>query len=215
MPEWNIEEFDNYENQYFSSTTFLHLFVNQFVELQIRKNSTIDESSQFTAIEIATFELQLLELIDYAIKIGVDINAKDMIGKTVLETALLHNAHNLTILLIQSGADVNHKNTYGLTPLFQVIQNSVLQYIDNHEFILSQPTPCPSNIEIIQALLAAGADTSVTFHDENANQSLTIINYIDSFIHIVNSEMNSWNVDINRLVILKNELVTIKAILQS
>jgi len=67
---------------------------------------------------------------------NIDINAKDLRGKTALMMAVQLNNYSLAKLLVEHGADVNCCTNDGTTPLMVACQNNVLhiaQYLVAHK----------------------------------------------------------------------------------
>jgi len=72
------------------------------------------------------------------LKLGVDVNAAQVDGMTVLDWAAFHDDAELAKKLITADADVKAANRYGVTPLSLACTNG--------------------NTAIVELLLAAGAD---------------------------------------------------------
>ena len=79
-------------------------------------------------------------VIRHLIEIGVDVNAKDRCAWTPLHFAVRTKSGPVVKMLIDAGAEPNHMNDQGLTPL--------------HQSFLGRT----HNLEMIEALLIAGAD---------------------------------------------------------
>jgi ankyrin repeat protein len=80
---------------------------------------------------------------------GVDVNAKDTIGWTPLDLAVVGDQKEAAELLIANGADVNAKNSYGLTPLHRTAS-----YHGRKEFV-----------EVAELLIANGANVNAKDED--------------------------------------------------
>jgi ankyrin repeat protein len=84
------------------------------------------------------------DIMNELLSMGLDVNAKDSIGMTVLMMACLSNRVKMTQLLISKGADVNAQDYDGLTALIHVADGS--------------------KIELAKILIANGADLNMRVH---------------------------------------------------
>ena len=197
-------DFSEYCVEYFETSTFIHLLSSL-----LEQDTVTTLNSNFSATEIAQYTSKVMNLMKHAIKIGIDVNAINCFGETALSGAVEYGAFDATMLLIQSGADVNCVNEVGMTPLFLAIQNSCNQYDDYSYFAskneASKPFVMISNIETVRALLAAGTKTTVTLN----GQSYEFSQCLDEAIANINYELHGWNAD-PALLMLKDELVAIK-----
>jgi len=57
--------------------------------------------------------------VQWELKAGADVNAKDDVGYTPLYVAAEQNHKSIVELLIAKGTEVNSKHRYGLTPLYE------------------------------------------------------------------------------------------------
>ena len=79
-------------------------------------------------------------MINHLIGLNVDVNAADCYGNTPLHYATRSKDRNIIKLLIDAGANINHINLDGITPL--------------RHMLLSKPI----DIDIVDFLLSNGAD---------------------------------------------------------
>ena len=93
-----------------------------------------------------------VDVLEYLISQGADVNAKSMCGCTPLHTAALWNPNvDVVQYLISMGADVNATSKFGDTPLYQAV-------IALHD-----------GVEVLQYLISQGADV-------NAKRPLSVAN---------------------------------------
>jgi len=102
---------------------------------------------------------------------GADINETIGNGKTALMKAIENKQGNIAIFLINSGADIHRKNHIGNNALFYAVVNNNLKIVNllikerisleeknsNEETVLIKAIKNNADIEIIEALLNAGA----------------------------------------------------------
>lgn len=69
------------------------------------------------------------EELEFLIKNGVNINAKDRVGETALMFASKYGYLEKVKLLIESGADINAKNKYGSTSLIWASSEGHLEIV--------------------------------------------------------------------------------------
>lgn len=65
-----------------------------------------------------------LELVEYLIAKGYDINAADEQGFTALHLAAIHDYQEIARVLIESGANIEAVDSWGNTPLWRAAMNS-------------------------------------------------------------------------------------------
>ena len=77
-----------------------------------------------------------LEVVQYLISQGADVNAGKGIGDTPLHVAVFQSSDNIVKCLVAHGADVNGRDNAGNTPLFEAVGYS--PRIDRLEYLISQ-----------------------------------------------------------------------------
>ena len=65
-----------------------------------------------------------LELSDYLLKQGSNINAQDIEGMTPLHLSAIHGCYEMTKFLLENGAEVDSTDSRGNTPLWRAAMNS-------------------------------------------------------------------------------------------
>lgn len=232
IPEMDIDE-DLQEC--FSNMTFLHLLIDQI------------DSSELEALEavfnkdiVTVYRAKLVELIKYALSIGIDINAENYDGDTALYTAANNGTVDMVELLIQSGANVNHQDGFGYSALHKVVAEQTETLCVVAFFTTLDPSCLLQDDEelcaqvknrekVIEILIQNGADLSI----ENADDE-TVLDYLNYTIEEVNEAFNyyefdgvysiklcGFSIDIynkkdlyNSLVELKKELEALRKLLQ-
>jgi ankyrin repeat protein len=103
----------------YAKLSFTHEDENESIESLVargaQKNPTI-LIDQLEAAECHTSEKKaerLIVVIDYFLKNGTDVNAKNEWGNTALMAAAYHDCADITEKLLQNGAKVNEKNNFG------------------------------------------------------------------------------------------------------
>lgn len=117
-------------------TTPFHLAVRnksiEMIKLLHRFGSRMDytvESSGFSAIHQASFQGDI-EIINFIINNGIDINMKTIDGKTILHTACIGcQFHVCEWIINRGGVNVNEKDDYGQTALHYAVENHKLDLI--------------------------------------------------------------------------------------
>ena len=93
---------------------------------------------------------------------GADINEQSADGSTALVQALLNGQFDLAQVLIKRGADVNiATETDGVGPLFALIQTQWALRYTNHPQPRAQDQQKTGYMEVLNALLAQGANPNV------------------------------------------------------
>ena len=135
-----------------------------------------NHENNFTPFEINKhlFRIPPFELVQVFIDSGIDINAKNEAGYTLLFFA---KSPKVAELLIQAGADVNTKNKYGTTPLFSAKSKEITELliqagadVNAQNNYRNTPLFFAKSKEIAEILIQAGAD--VNTRDKNGNTPL-------------------------------------------
>ena len=83
---------------------------------------------------------------------GIDVNARDEYGNTLLHFAAFHGQIELVKLLLATGADINAVDKSSSTVLHRVARGGGINHV----------TPPKANMEIFKVLLALGANVNAT-----------------------------------------------------
>jgi len=134
---------------------------NESIESLVERGAGKNQAVLIDQIKAAEYhfsegrEERLLSVIDYFLKNGIDVNAKDEWGETALMAAAYYSA-DIVNLLLKNGAKINDKVNGGSTAL-----NNACCYL---------------NIDIVKLLLANGAvvDSECIFDIIEQNDSLEI-----------------------------------------
>ncbi len=81
-----------------------------------KETTSVDEGDAADA-SVTSAELKYLERLREAFARGVDVDARDSWGHTILHRACMENYPRVAEFLIDKGADVNARNITGITPL--------------------------------------------------------------------------------------------------
>jgi len=125
-------------------------------------------------------------LVEYFIKKGIDINARDNKGDTALLIASKEYCYSAGSVLINNGANVDEKDMDGLAPLHII-----------HEFDYESDLSS-LQIEHFELLIEKGADVNIQDNDENTPLHLAIKNENDEFAEMLiynEADLNSINED--------------------
>ena len=129
-----------------------------------------------------TIEYDYLEIAEALIKAGVDVNASIWYGWTSLMIAAKNNNSHAVRMLIEADADVSATNWDGWTPLMWSVWSAGQEYLatihnihlgtaesirySDHpiDHMLRRPNETTEEVhlEVVEALIAAGADVMVT-----------------------------------------------------
>jgi hypothetical protein len=227
IPEFEIDEG---LQEYYASVTFLHLLLEE-IDFAVLE----DLKEVFNENIVAVYRAKLAELIKYAISIGIDLNAEKSDGDTALHIAIENGAVDMVELLIESGANVNHQDAFGLSVLHQVVaeQAETLFLVTfftalNPSCLLQDDEELFAQVKnrekIIEILIKNGANLSIKDLDGQ-----TVVDYIDLTTTEVNEVFNGVSsinicgfiIDIfnkkdlhNSLIVFKNELEALRKLLQ-
>ncbi|WP_420535772.1 ankyrin repeat domain-containing protein [Brachyspira intermedia] len=72
-----------------------------------------------------------IETMDYLIKNGIDVNKKDITGRTALiQYSLAYQSQNIVKFLIENGADVNAQDNEGITTLMFAVKDYNIEIVN-------------------------------------------------------------------------------------
>jgi len=114
-----------------------------------------------------------VEVLQYLVSQGADVNAKNNKGDTPLHCAAIYNP-SVEVLqyLVSQGADVNAKNKYGGTPLYNAASNhndAILKYLVSQgadagsgfwSQMLCNAIESKHNVDVLKYLISRGADVN-------------------------------------------------------
>ena len=163
-----------------------------------------------TALLAASLERASLDVLEFLITAGSDVNAADIHGRTVLHLALLSRADDSTAInyILESGADVAASDANGLTPLhWAVRERAPLTVIKNlvsrgakidatgangdtilHSALTGDPNT-PIDPAVANYLLSAGAD--IAARDSKGNTPLHCAAYYKASPAVVETLLNA------------------------
>ncbi|MEI0549872.1 ankyrin repeat domain-containing protein [Brachyspira intermedia] len=79
----------------------------------------------------ALFYASKIETMDYLIKNGIDVNKKDITGRTALiQYSLAYQSQNIVKFLIENGADVNAQDNEGITTLMFAVKDYNIEIVN-------------------------------------------------------------------------------------
>jgi ankyrin repeat protein len=90
---------------------------------------------------------------------GADLNLTDPVGTTALTLAILNGHFDTAVALLKKGADPNVTDKNGMTPLYAAVDMHTIETVFGRPMPLLEDETGP--IEMVQALLAHGADPDV------------------------------------------------------
>ena len=136
-----------------------------------------DESGGMTGLLYAA-RAGHIEVVDVLLDGGADIDQVSGDGASALVIALLNGHFDLAMVLIERGADVNLlTRDDGVSALFAVLNTQWRLMFPDHPHPRAHETQETEYMEVLNALLAAGADPSVPltthlWHSEYFEQKL-------------------------------------------
>jgi ankyrin repeat protein len=98
---------------------------------------------------------------------GVDVNQTSEYGWTALLTATQNRAYELGVVLLEHGAKPNIANEGGWNPLYIATDN---RNIERGEYPTRKPDM--DHLELIERLLAAGADPNQRMHSTTETRTV-------------------------------------------
>ena len=116
--------------------TALCLAVRQFCSLEIMKYFVEDCCINLDLINISleavfhsAVDKDVLDIVDYLVEHGADVNSKNSYGTTILHSAVILGEPQIVKYLINRGADVNGMSDDGRTVLHLAIEKGVLDTV--------------------------------------------------------------------------------------
>lgn len=146
-----VDEASLFELDYFQSCTYLHILI-----MLLNSEQLFYLEANYSHHDFKEGRCKILELIKYALEIGVDVNATNLLGYTPLHIAILSSLLQFQI----------RTNRYGAYEYF----NKPLPDWKSIVFI-------NSNVEVVRILLAADADVHIFFDDERG--LVDILEFLD------------------------------------
>jgi len=129
------------------------------------------------------------EIVNYLIGLGADIDAEDTIHFTALCWAVINRNRELSELLVEKSADVNHKCNNGATPFLLAVDRDslpMLQYLVEHgaDFRMADTSgmtalhraTISNKIPVVEYLLSLGIPV-----DAKNNDGMTALHYASIF----------------------------------
>lgn len=128
LQNYNIHETDKFGNNilhyYIKSTGSFNLDYKQVIDLFLQKGIDINQKQttgtyKRSPLHLSVF-MKLKDITEYLIELKADINSTDANGNSILSTAIITYRGDESYFiekLIESGADINVKNNYGVSPL--------------------------------------------------------------------------------------------------
>ncbi|AXK60195.1 ankyrin repeat domain-containing protein [Candidatus Chromulinivorax destructor] len=114
------------------------------------------------------------EILNILIDAGVDLNAKDRLGKTPLHLLIYNGNTKLVSVLIAAGVDLNIKDRLGQTPLYDAIWSDRIEKFcilldagvdlniqDNVGYTPLHYAALKNKVEKVKILIAAGVDVNL------------------------------------------------------
>lgn len=141
IEDYNINDKDNQGNNilhyYIKESSNLKLDYKKIIDLLLNKGIDIDEKQskgrhKRSPLHLAVF-MKLKDITNYLIEKGANINSTDGTGNTPLWTSVMFYREEDSYFiekLINCGADINHKNDYGISPV------ELAYSFDNNEGII-------------------------------------------------------------------------------
>ncbi len=159
----------------------IHLFLDKGADI-----NTGDESALF-------FALRNKKNVNLLLKQGADPNYENAFGKTALYYAVAYNDHELTTLLINHGADVNH--TYKSKAELDKIRWSELPFYQSVcSMKHTRRTPLMhaaqhSDIQMLKLLISRGADVTATDETGATVKDFALMDSKDDNVTFLNGQL--------------------------
>ncbi len=140
----------------------------------VQSNNLIDkkDSDGDTVLSVAAINGQV-DVIDYLINNGAEINSKNNRGYTIFSFAT-KLSHEVNKTLVKNGANINHRGEKGQTPLINAILagdlstvmylislGAIIDYVDERGGSALFYATSGGNMEIVKSLVEAGADVNI------------------------------------------------------
>lgn len=108
-----------------------------------------------------------LEMVKHLIACGLDVNAIDIYGNNALHYAVKLKNPSLVKVLLDAGADVNHVNKEGVSPLRETlltkpVDHSSIQILLEHGADIEQKTEGGISVKEFAETVAGEDDTLIT-----------------------------------------------------
>lgn len=148
----NLELKDEYE-----TTPLIRAAQNGYIDIikELVNNGANYKDHQGAILTIAAFNGKK-DVVEYFLKKGVNVDAKDQDGNTALIKASINNQLEIVKYLIKNGADVNIKNNDAVTALIVAAYSG--------------------NFDVVNLLLKNGADVNTKTNDDRSALNYAIAN---------------------------------------
>ena len=170
--------------------TFLLNDLDRIDQLCTKINRSIksfDRAYENILNQLKKYRLKIVKLFEYAVKIGVDINTQDKWGDTALIQAIHYNNLEFVQLCIRASADVNVKGNadFNQAPFVHAMFALDLESFENSSVFDLSSGLFDNNIEIVMALIHAGADVTVqdAAHDSALDYLYMLMSSLDETIY--------------------------------
>lgn len=152
-----------------------------FVKLAIENGIPVDTGTNGWTALAASIYNDYLDIADYLIEHGADVNVKDDQGETILSWASLNGHDNYVKYLIKNHANLNLQNNDGETALMKATLNE--------------------KKEVVHLLLESGADPDIKNNSSNSARNIAKENGNKAIFDMISAysenKILAYEIDIN------------------